>query len=128
MGKGLIVDVNPSQLNPLFLELTGKMGDLLTGRGYLSATDRTRGWRRHQLLRYFCGDDTWARLVRIRLLVSGELRYSITPKSGADEVYLDGLVPEGAAVEIQLARAPEVELAGLPNPFPDVDVRLEVFG
>ena len=128
MGRGLIVDVDPGQLNPLYLELTGKVGDVLTDVGYVSTTDRTRGWRRHQLFRYFCGDDTWARLVRIQVLVSGQMRYQITPKSGADEIYLDGLIEEGASLEIRLVRGPQVAIGALPSPFPDVHLRLEVFG
>lgn len=129
MGAGgLIVDVDPKQLNPLFLEVTGKLADVLRGQGYLSAKDRTRGIRRHQLFRYFCGDDTFARLVRVEVLVSGQTRYKITPKSGADEVYLDGLIAEGDELEIRITRAPQVVPAGLPDPLPDIDLRLEVFG
>ncbi|HZU53211.1 MAG TPA: hypothetical protein VFF77_04920 [Holophagaceae bacterium] len=128
MAGGLIVDVDPKALNPLFLELTGKLVDVLTGQGYIVATDRTRGWRRHQLFRFFCGDDTFARLVRIEVVVSGETRYRITPKGGEDEIQLDGLIPEGAAFEIRLVRAPQLVIAALPSPMPDVDLRLEAFG
>lgn len=128
MAGGLIVDVDPKTLNPLFLELTGKLAEVLTGSGYLSTTDRSRGWRRYQVIRYFCGDDTFARLVRIELIVSGELRYRITPASGTDTISLDGLIPEGAQLELRLTRAPQVAIAALPSPLPDVDLRLEVFG
>lgn len=128
MGRGLIVDLDPRELNPLSLTLTGKLGEVLLGSGSLEAEDISRGWRRYQLLRYFCGSDAYARLVRLQLIVSDEVRQTITPKGASDELYLDGLVPEGAPLKIRIVRDPLTNPLALPNPFPDIDVRFEVFG
>lgn len=128
MGRGLIVDLDPRELNPLSLALVGKLGTVLVGSGSIETEDKTRGWRRHQLLRYFCGSDAFARLVRLQILVADEIRYTITPKGASDELYLDGLVPEGAPLKLRLVRDPLTDPAALPNPFPDIDVRFEVFG
>lgn len=123
-----LVDIDPAELNPLSLALVGKMANVLTGAGFIEKADETRGWRRYQLLRYFCGSEAWARLVRLQLVVAGEVRQTITPKGAEDELYLDGLVPPGAPLTIRIVRDPMTQPAALPNPFPDVDVRFEVFG
>ena len=128
MAGGLIVDVDPKRLNPLSLAVVGKLGDILTGSGALELEDTTRGWRRHQVLRYFCGSDAYARLVRLQVLVANQIRYTITPKASTDEIYLDGLIPEGAPLKLRIIRDPLTNPAALPSPFPDVDVRFEVFG
>ena len=123
-----LVDIDPAELNPLSLALVGKLGQVMTGAGFIEKTDETRGWRRYQLLRYFCGSEAWARLVRLQLIVAGEVRQTITPKGGEDELYLEGLVPPGAPLTIRIVRDPMTQVAALPNPFPDVDVRFEIFG
>lgn len=123
-----LVDIDPAELNPLSLALVGKMANVLTGAGFIEKADETRGWRRYQLLRYFCGSEAWARLVRLQLVVAGEVRQTITPKGAEDELYLDGLVPPGSPLTIRIVRDPMTQPAALPNPFPDVDVRFEVFG
>ena len=128
MAGGLIVDVDPKRLNPLSLAVVGKLGDILTGSGALELEDTTRGWRRHQVLRYFCGSDAYARLVRLQVLVANQIRYTITPAGATDELYLDGLVPEGAPLKLRIIRDPLTNPAALPSPFPDIDVRFEVFG
>ena len=128
MGRGLIVDLDPQVLNPLSLALVGKLGDILTGSGAIELEDQTRGWRRHQVLRYFCGSDAYARLVRLQVLVANQIRYTITPAGATDELYLDGLVPEGAPLKLRIIRDPLTNPAALPSPFPDIDIRFEVFG
>lgn len=128
MGRGLIVDLDPRELNPLSLALIGKLGDVLVGGGSIEAEDSSRGWRRHQLFRYFCGSDAYARLVRLQVMVADEIRYTITPSGASDELYLDGLVPEGAPIKLRIIRDPLTDPAALPTPFPDIDVRFEVFG
>jgi hypothetical protein len=128
MGRGLIVDLDHQALNPLSLALVGKLGDILTGSGAIELEDQTRGWRRHQVLRYFCGSDAYARLVRLQVFVAGQIRYTITPAGATDELYLEGLVPEGAPLKLRIIRDPMTNPAALPSPFPDVDVRFEVFG
>ncbi len=128
MAGGLIVDVDPKRLNPLSLAVVGKLGDILTGSGALELEDNTRGWRRHQVLRYFCGSDAYARLVRLQVLVANQIRYTITPKAATDEIYLDGLIPEGAPLKLRIIRDPLTDPTALPSPFPDIDVRFEVFG
>jgi hypothetical protein len=128
MGRGLIVDLDPQALNPLSLALVGKLGDILTGSGAIETEDKTRGWRRHQVLRYFCGSNAYARLVRLQVLVADQIRYTITPAGATDELYLEGLVPEGAPLKLRIIRDPMTNPAALPSPFPDVDVRFEVFG
>lgn len=128
MGRGLIVDLDPRELNPLSLALVGKLGDVLAGAGQIQAEDATRGWRRHQVIRYFCGSDAYARLVRLQIVVADEVRYNITPKGAQDELYIDGLIPEGAPLTLRIVRDPLTDPAALPLPFPDIDVRFEVFG
>lgn len=88
-----LVDIDPRELNPLSLALVGKLGTVLVAAGSIEAQDETRGWRRYQMLRYFCGSLAYARLVRLQIIVSGEVRYTITPKGAEDELYLDGLGP-----------------------------------
>ncbi|HEX9081462.1 MAG TPA: hypothetical protein VF768_04230 [Holophagaceae bacterium] len=128
MGKGLIVDVDPRELNPLSLALVGKLGDILTVSGAIEVEDTTRGMRRHQLFRYYCGSDAYARMVRLQVLVADQIRYTITPKSANDEFYLDGLISEGDPFKLRISRDLMTDPAALPNPFPDVDVRFEAFG
>ncbi|MDP1832634.1 MAG: hypothetical protein Q8K67_11290 [Geothrix sp.] len=123
-----LVDIDPAELNPLSLALVGKLGDVLTGAGFIEAVDESRGWRRYQLLRYFCGSDAFARLVRLQIIVAGEVRQTITPKGAADELYLEGLVSPGQPLTLRIVRDPLTSAVVLPNPFPDVDVRFEVFG
>lgn len=123
-----ILDIDPRDLNPLSLALVGKLGEVLVGSGMIEAQDQSRGWRRYQLLRYSCGSLAYARLVRLQLIVAGEIRYTITPKGAEDELYLDGFVPPGEPLTVRIIRDPLTSVAALPAPFPDIDVRFEVFG
>jgi len=122
-----LVEIDPRDLNPLSLVLVGKLGTVMAN-GQIEAKDESRGWRRYQLLRYFCGSEVYSRAVRLQIAVAGEIRYTMTPKGPVDELYLDGLVWEGAPLVIRILRDPETNPAMLPNPFPDADVRFEVFG
>lgn len=123
-----LVDIDPRELNPLSLALVGKLGNVLTVAGLIETQDEARGWRRYQMLRYFCGSLAYARIVRLQILVAGEVRYTITPKGAEDELYLDGLIPPGAPLTLRIIRDPLTSVAALPVPFPDIDVRFEVFG
>lgn len=123
-----LVDVDPRELNPLSLALVGKLGDVLLVSGLIEKQDESRGWRRYQLLRYFCGSLAYARLVRLQILVAGEVRYTITPKGAEDELYLDGLVPPGEPLTLRIIRDPLTSVLALPAEFPDIDIRFEVFG
>lgn len=114
-------------VTPLSLVLVGRLSEVLAN-GQLTATDTSRGARRHQVIRYFCGSQVYARVVRIQLVVNGDVRYTITPKGPVDELYLDGTVPEGAAIDVRLIRDPDTDPSLFPVPFPEADVRVEVFG
>jgi hypothetical protein len=121
-----LVDIQPSELGALSLELVGTLGDVLVNRGYLELVDERPVWRRIQLLRYACGDEAFARLPRLVLETpSGKRR--ITPRSGTDELYLDILVEPRQRLVVRLERG-DTDPAALPSPFPDVDVRFEVIG
>lgn len=122
------LELDPEGLQALSLELTGKLGEVLAGSGSLSAQDQSHGWRRYQVLRYYCGSASFARLVKLQIVVGGTVRHTITPRGGDDELYLEGLVPDGQPLELRIVRAPGVEPAALPSPFPDVDVCLEIHG
>lgn len=112
---------------PLSLSLAGRLSEVLS-KGQLTSTDTSRGTRRYQVIRYFCGSQVYARVVRIQLVVNSEVRYTITPKGPMDEIYLDGTVPEGASVDVRLVRDPDTDPSVFPVPFPEADVRVEVFG
>lgn len=66
--------------------------------------------------------------MRLQVVVADEIRYNITPKGAQDEIYIDGLIPEGAPLTLRIVRDPLTNPAALPANFPDVDVRFEVFG
>ena len=122
-----LVDLDPRALSPLNLELVGSLGEVLAGRGFIEATDTARGWRRLQVVRYFC-DSAYARLVRLILSTPSGGEHRWTPRSGNDELYLERLIPEGEPFTIRIERASGVAVAALPNPFPAVDVRFEAIG
>jgi hypothetical protein len=121
---GALIDVNPSQLGALSIELVGKLGDVLS-KGYLEQIDERPIWRRIQLLRYAC-NSSYARLVRLVIETASGTR-RITPRGPDDELYLDLLIPPRERLRVRLERGP-VEPLGLPSPFPDTDVRFEVHG
>lgn len=120
--------LQPADLQPVSLVLLGKLGDVLLGSGRIQKEADQGAYSRVQLIRYFCGSDAYARLVRIRIQVPGQQDWVITPKGSEDEIYLERWVPKGKRLVISLERGVEVAAAALPNPFPEVDVRLEVFG
>ena len=120
--------LQPADLQPLSMTLTGKLGTVLAGAGYLEREADLGAACRIQLIRYFCGSDAYARLVRIRISVPGQQDWLITPRNSEDEIYLERWVPKGKRVKVMLERGSDVSAAVLPNPFPDVDVRLEVMG
>lgn len=119
-------DLPPSRIGALSLELTGALGEVLLTRGYLEAVDERPVWRRVQLLRYACGEDLFARLVRLVVETSTGRRV-ITPRSGNDELYLEIWAEPRERLVVRLERG-DVEVAALPSPFPDINVRLEVHG
>ncbi len=118
----------PADLQPLSLALVGKLEGVLQGSGYLREEASLGAHCRIQLIRYFCGSDAYARLVRIRIQVPGQQDWVITPKGAEDEIYLERWVERGKRVTISLERGVDVQAAALPNPLPDIDVRLEVLG
>ena len=121
-----LVDINPTDLGALSLELVGKLGDVLVSKGFLELMDERPVWRRIQLLRYACGDEAFARLVRLVIETPNGVR-RITPKGGIDELYLDVLVPPRDRLKVRLERG-DVDAGALPAPFPPIDVRFEVIG
>ena len=125
--EGLAI-LKPTDQQPLCMALTGKLAAVLTGAGYLKQEADLGAACRIQLLRYFCGSDAYARLVRIRISVPEQQDWIITPRSAEDEIYLERWIPMGKRVTAQLERAIDASAASLPDPFPDVDVRLEVMG
>lgn len=124
--QGSLVDINPADLGALSLELVGKLGDVLVSRGFIELLDERPVWRRIQLLRYACGDEAFARLVRLIVETPSGVR-KITPRSGNDELYLDVLIPPKERLRVRLERG-DVDVAALPSPFPPIDVRFEVIG
>ncbi|WP_257303397.1 hypothetical protein [Geothrix campi] len=116
-----------SELNPLSVSLVGRVATVMSN-GRIEARDESRGWRKYQLIRYFCGSDAYARIMRIQIEVAGEIRYNITPKGPVDELYIEGLVKEGAPLVVRVVRDPNTDPSVFPVPFPDADVRVEVFG
>ncbi len=120
--------LQPADLQPVSMVLLGKLADVLLGAGAIRKESDLGSYGRVQLIRYFCGSDAYARLVRIRIQVPGQQDWLITPKGSEDEIYLERWVPKGKRLVISLERGVEVAAAALPNPFPPVDVRLEVFG
>lgn len=120
--------LQPDDQQPLSLVLVGKLKDVLVGSGYLQKEADLGAACRVQLIRYFCGSDPYARFLRIRISVPGQQDWLITPKGADDEIYLERWVPKGKRVTIRLERSTDVSAATLPNPFPDLDVRLEVMG
>lgn len=120
--------IQPTEQQPLSMALPGKLGAILTGAGSIQQEADLGAACRIQVIRYFCGSDAFARLVRIRITVPGQQDWIITPRGAEDEIYLERWVPKGKRVTIKLERALDVSAAVLPDPFPDVDVRLEVLG
>lgn len=120
--------LQPADLQPLSLALVGKLGEVLRGSGYLRKEAELGAYGRVQLIRYFCGSDAYARLVRIRIQVPGQQDWVITPRGSEDEIYLERWVPKGKRLVIGLERGVDVDARALPDPFPDIDVRLEVMG
>ncbi|HJV39996.1 MAG TPA: hypothetical protein VJ549_00525 [Geothrix sp.] len=117
----------PEDYNPLSLVLVGRLSTVLN-YGQIEAVDESRGRRRYQLIRYFCGSEVYARIIRIQIVVSGEVRYTITPQGPKDELKLEGFAREGASIAVRVIRDPDTDPAVFPVPFPDADVRVEVFG
>lgn len=122
-----LVDIDPRALSPLSLELVGSLGEVLAGSGAIQAIDSARGWRRLQVVRYFC-DSAYARLVRLVLSTPSGGEHRWTPRSGNDELYLERLIPEGEPFTLRIERASGVDVQALPTPFPAVDVRFEALG
>jgi len=88
---------------------------------------RQMGDSRIQLIRFHAGNETYARLVRIVIEVSGQMPWRIIPAKASDEIRLDRYVRDGCSMSVRLERGEDVNAEALPD-LSAFDVLLEVFG
>lgn len=90
---------------------------------------RQMGDSRMQVIRYHAGNETYARMVRIVIEVSGQSTWRIIPAKASDEIRLDRYIKNGSTMTVRLERGEGVNGEALQSAGLDkFDVLLEVLG
>lgn len=113
---------------PLFVRLTGTLGDVLHGFGQLEAVTQTNREGLLQRIRFWCSSAAFARLMRIKISSEGAQDWYITPMGPDDDQGIVRWVGAGQRLTVGLIRGEDVDPALVPA-FVDTETfRLEVYG
>jgi|GEM_PF-6173124 len=112
---------------PFQILLDGTLEDVLRTGTRLEASQQLDAPGCLQLIRYSAGSETYARLVRIEVEITGQGTWRITPQGAADELRILRPIPPGSVVVARLTRGEGVDVSALPD-LSAFDVRLEIYG
>lgn len=112
---------------PFQITVDGTLEAVLRTGLRLEEIHRLEGPACIQMIRYHAGSETYARMVKIEIDVTGSGIWRITPRGASDEIRIIRPIPPGSEIRARLVRGEDVDAGALPD-LSAFDVRLEVFG